>query len=250
MSPDTHSAQNRLVDYKVHYQADADAIVDPQELDPVRRASENRRLDAIVRMLAPMRGERLLDIGCGSGWLGERCRSLGVAVCAMDIGFTGVLGARKRFPQAAAYQVGDLYYLPFTDACFDSVVLSEVVEHLDDIGAALAEARRVLRPGGRLLVSVPYLETIVDHLCIHCNRPTPANAHLHCFDEVALAVHFERQGVAVDKVQLMTNKLLELVGFPRMSARWPYAAWRLVDGLMNKVVRKPAFLCMLGIRGA
>ena len=250
MSIDTHSAQSRLVDYKAHYQADAEAIIDPQELDPVRRASENRRLDAIVRMLAPARGERLLDIGCGSGWLGERCRSLGVAVCAMDIGFTGVSGARARFPQAAAYQVGDLYYLPFADARFDAVVLSEVVEHLDDICAALAEARRVLRPGGRLLVSVPYRETIVDHLCIHCNRLTPANAHLHRFDEVALAAHFERQGVAVDKVQLMTNKLLELAGFPGLSARWPYTAWRLADALMNKIVRKPAFLCMLGIRGA
>ena len=138
MSSDTQSTQSRLDDYKAHYQADAEAIVDPQQLDPVRRASENRRLDAIVRMLAPSRDQRLLDIGCGSGWLGERCRPLGVAVCAMDIGFTGVSGAMARFPQAAAYQVGDLYYLPYADARFDAVVLSEVVEHLEDIDAALA----------------------------------------------------------------------------------------------------------------
>ena len=69
-------------------------------------------------------------------------------------------------------------------------------------------------------------------------------------NDLALAAHFERQGVAVDKVQLMANKLLELAGFPGLSARWPYAAWRLADALMNKIVRKPAFLCMLGIRGA
>ena len=118
---------------------------------------------------------------------------------------------RPRFAEAA-YQVGDLYYLPFAAECFDAVVLSEVVEHLEDIDAALAEARRVLRPRGRLVVSVPYRETIVEHLCIHCNRLTPANAHLHRFDEEALAAYLQSQGFEIHTVRLMTNKLLELGG--------------------------------------
>ena len=249
MSENTQREKNRLVDYKVHYQTDAEAIVDPQGLDPVRRASEDRRMETLRRLLELRPGERLLDIGCGSGWFGDRCHRHGIDVWAMDIGRSGVAGAKTRFPQAATYQVGDLYFLPFAAASFDAVVLSEVVEHLEDIDAALAEARRVLRPGGRLLVSVPYRETIVDHLCIHCNQLTPANAHLHRFDEATLAAHFRRQKFAIREVHLMTNKLLELGGFPHFSARWPYAVWRLVDALMNKVVRKPAFLCIVGANG-
>ena len=47
----------------------------------------------------------------------------------------------------------------------------------------------------------------------------------------------------------MTNKLLEMGGFPRFSAGWPYAAWRLGDATLNKIVPKPAFLCMIGVNG-
>ena len=245
---DTTTPKGQLSDYKVHYKVDAETIVDPQALEPGRRASEERRLETLVRMLDLHSGDRVLDVGCGSGWLGAYCHRQGALVCAMDIGWVGVAGAKARFAEAA-YQVGDLYYLPFAAECFDAVVLSEVAEHLEDIDAALAEARRVLRPRGRLVVSVPYRETIVEHLCIHCNRLTPANAHLHRFDEETLAAYLQRQGLEVRAVRLATNKLLELAGFPRLSAGWPYAAWRLADALLNKVVPKPAFLCMLGVRG-
>ena len=244
----TRSSRGRLSDYKAHYQADAEAIVDPRSLASGRRASEQRRLETLVRMLALRRGERVLDIGCGSGWLGECCHRRGAEVCAMDIGRVGVSGARARFPEVASYQVGDVYQLPFATKSFAAVALSEVIEHLEDIDAALGEARRVLRPGGRMVVSVPYRETIVEHLCIHCNRPTPANAHLHRFDRETLAACLRRQGLEIGATRLMTNKLLELAGFPRLSAGWPYPAWRLTDALLNRIVPRPAFLCMLCTR--
>ena len=60
---------------------------------------------------------------------------------------------------------------------------------------------------------------------------------------------FKRQELEISKVRLMTNKLLEMGGFPRFSSGWPYAAWRLVDATLNKIVPKPAFLCMIGVNG-
>src|SRR5439155_9671254 len=55
---------------------------------------------------------------------------------------------------AGLYQ-GDVSAMPFAGASFDKVILSEVLEHLDDDAAALREVRRVLRPGGVLAISVP-----------------------------------------------------------------------------------------------
>ena len=121
----------KLVDYKAHYQADAEAILDPEELTPLRRTSEYRRLTGLVGLLRLQPGEKLLDSGCGSGWLAALAQRAGARVWAMDIAPAGVSAARERFPDAGFFQVGDGYHLPFAAASFDALVLSEVVEHLE-----------------------------------------------------------------------------------------------------------------------
>ena len=242
------AAGGTLADYREHYRADAEGIVDPGELDRLRHASEHRRFEALVRLLHLQPEERVLDIGCGSGWLADRCQAAGARVLAMDIAPAGVGAARGRFPGISDFLAGDGYYLPCADASFDAVVLSEVVEHLEEVEMALNEARRVLKPGGRALVSVPYREQILQHLCIHCNRMTPAIAHLHSFDESKLNGHLRNCGLVTGPKVLLTNKLLELAGFPRWSRRWPYWCWRGMDRLFNRIVPRPGFLCVLAVR--
>ena len=144
--------------------------------------------------------------------------------------------------------MGDVYHLPCRQAVFDVVVLSEVVEHLEDIAGALAQVQGVLRPGGRLLVSVPYRETIVQHLCIHCNQLTPGNAHLHSFDEEQLGELLRAQNLTLRQTLLVNNKLLELGGFPHRSSWLPYWGWRWTDLFFNRLIRRPAFLCMLATK--
>lgn len=100
-------------------------------------------------------GLAVLDLGCGTGrhalWLAAR----GAAVTAVDFS-PGMLeeARRKRGAQAVRFLVHDLKEpLPFSDASFDRVVSGLVLEHLGDLDRFFAEMRRVLRPGGRAVVS-------------------------------------------------------------------------------------------------
>ncbi len=101
---------------------------------------------------------RLLDVGCGPGTItADLARRVPAgAVVGLDRVATVVEDARGAFPAAAYptlhFEVGDVYALPFGDESFDVVFSHQVLQHLTDPVRALAEMRRVLRPGGRLAV--------------------------------------------------------------------------------------------------
>jgi SAM-dependent methyltransferase len=96
----------------------------------------------------------VLDIGCGAGnsyapRVAQHARSyVGVDVSAQAVELARAAGLDARV-------VGDAAALPFRDASFDTTICIEVLEHLFSPHLAAAEASRVLRPGGRLVVSVP-----------------------------------------------------------------------------------------------
>jgi len=111
-------------------------------------------------------GDRLLDLGCGFGRHAYEAARRGADVVALDAGLDEVLGVAAVFAamaeqgelaeatEAATVQ-GDGYRLPFPDGAFDRVICSEVLEHLHDDRAAMAELARVLRDGGTMAVTVP-----------------------------------------------------------------------------------------------
>jgi SAM-dependent methyltransferase len=111
-------------------------------------------------------GDRLLDLGCGFGRHAFEAARRGASVVALDAGRDEVEGVRATFggmvdagelatiTRAGAVQ-GDALHLPFADGAFDRVIASEVLEHIPDDVAAMAELARVLRPGGTMAVTVP-----------------------------------------------------------------------------------------------
>jgi ubiquinone/menaquinone biosynthesis C-methylase UbiE len=124
--------------------------------------SERRPAALGVELLSPQDGERLLEIGCGPGrTLVELAARVAPAghVDAVDLSPEMVRLARRRLGQAGlggvarAYE-GDARRLPFADGSFDGVLMSFTLELFDavDRRVVLAEARRVLRPAGRLVV--------------------------------------------------------------------------------------------------
>jgi O-antigen biosynthesis protein len=101
-------------------------------------------------------GKDVLDAGCGTGY-GMRLLAEGGArsVKGVDIDPDAVTEAAARFGDSEAVLQGDLLDLPLPDASFDVVVCFEAIEHVADASRAFGELRRVLRPGGLLLVSSP-----------------------------------------------------------------------------------------------
>ena len=112
---------------------------------------------AMLALAGDVAGRRILDAGCGSGPLFAALRDRGATVAGFDKS-TGMLKlARRRLGDGADLQVADLGRpLPFPDGAFDDVVASLVLHYLEDWRPALAELRRVLKPGGRLVVSVEH----------------------------------------------------------------------------------------------
>jgi SAM-dependent methyltransferase len=110
---------------------------------------------AMLDLAGDVRGHRVLDAGCGSGPLAAALRARGAVVTGFDASPVMVALAEERLGEDADVRVADLAApLPFADGEFDDVTASLVLHYLRDWTAPLAELRRVLRPGGRLLLSV------------------------------------------------------------------------------------------------
>src|SRR3954466_13497377 len=112
---------------------------------------------AMLTLAGDVTGRRILDAGCGSGPLFAALRDRGAVVTGVDASAGMVELARRRLGAEADLRVADLADpLPFPDGKFDDVVGSLVLHYLQDWGPTLAELRRVLTPGGRLIVSVEH----------------------------------------------------------------------------------------------
>ncbi|HTD08840.1 MAG TPA: methyltransferase domain-containing protein [Solirubrobacteraceae bacterium] len=109
-------------------------------------------LDGVIADLRPPANARILDAGCGSGRFMVDLAKRG-EVTGVELSDTSVALARQR--DIGEVVAGSVLEMPFADASFDLAVSLDVIEHLEDDIAALRELRRVVAPGGALLVTVP-----------------------------------------------------------------------------------------------
>jgi demethylmenaquinone methyltransferase / 2-methoxy-6-polyprenyl-1,4-benzoquinol methylase len=94
-------------------------------------------------------GDRVLDACCGTGDLGIACAKAGGLVTGVDFSPAMLERARRKAPELEWLE-GDLLALDFDDASFDAATVGFGVRNVEDLDRAIAELRRVLRPGGRL----------------------------------------------------------------------------------------------------
>ncbi|MBI2212741.1 MAG: class I SAM-dependent methyltransferase [Acidobacteria bacterium] len=104
------------------------------------------------------RGSKILDAAIGLGQLAGRLAKQGHRVFGVDYSFEAALHAKRTTGANAV--VGDLTLLPFRDDAFDAATSGETLEHLDDDEEAIVELGRVVKAGGRCVVTVPALESL------------------------------------------------------------------------------------------
>jgi ubiquinone/menaquinone biosynthesis C-methylase UbiE len=95
--------------------------------------------------------ERVLDVGCGNGMYLRQLRTLGVEAVGCDVSFGMLVAARTATDSRQILVHSDAEALPFADSSFDINLAPHMLYHVPDRPRALAELRRVLRPGGRLV---------------------------------------------------------------------------------------------------
>ena len=161
-------------------------------------------------------GAKVLDVGCGEGrHIQHTLRYPGVTAIGLDLGEDEVrtTAQRMREMQEIDYEMGGAvpdpgpwasirgssYELPFDDGEFDCVIISEVMEHLEEDERALAEVARVLRPGGTLAVSVPREgpEEVCWKLSDEYPAPKSVGGHVRIYRGEQLPKMLERGGFRV-----------------------------------------------------
>lgn len=106
------------------------------------RLVESTEIESLRTLLAPVPvGAQVLDVGCGTGWLGRAIAEDGRRISGVDLSQRMLERARRRFPVVR----GDAARLPFRDGAFDAAVVSAVLDFVPDPVAVLREARRVAR---------------------------------------------------------------------------------------------------------
>ncbi len=200
---------------------------------PMQRFWHRGKLTMVDRLVRVYLNEtsRLLEVGCGAGNLLMQAVVRGSYPVALDLSMQALTFVRSRLREAGSsadapggfaciQSIGEL--LPLPSDSFDCIILSEVIEHLESPQISIAEAARVLRPGGRLLVTTPNYRSFwpVMEWAVDRSNMTPKMAgeqHISKFHPASLRQLLTdcRLGIEYFGTMYMLSPFLSLV-----SQRW------------------------------
>lgn len=181
---------------------------------PMQRFWHGGKLTMIDELIRPhlKAGSRLLEVGCGAGNLLMQAIVPGSYPIALDLSMQALTFVRSRLKEASSSSeapngfactqaIGEA--LPWREASFDCVLMSEVIEHLERPQISICEAARVLRPGGRLLITTPnyrsfwpLMEWAVDRL--NMAPKMAGEQHISRFHPSSLKSLLTESGLTID----------------------------------------------------
>lgn len=228
--------------YIEHYQKDA-VEFDYFEEKKGATAHDERRVREYVISKVPKVAETILDVGCGNAWVAREFLPKGKQVFSLDISVTNPSKAKELYPSEKHFSItADSFNLPFGNESFDCIIASEIIEHVAEPSVFMKELFRVVRKGGSLIVTTPYKEKLIYYLCVHCNKKTPANAHIHSFDEKKLESFYNKIELKSFKYETFGNKVLLHLRTYVILRFLPFCLWKLKDKFFNLIINMPAHI--------
>ena len=210
-------------------------------LEASLRTTFSKRLARIPR---PRTGARLLDVGAAFGFAVDEARRAGWRACGLELSRTAA--HRAAHVAGGGVVLGSALSAPFASDSFDAVTLWDVLEHLPDPHAALAEVGRVLRPGGRLVLTTGDAGSLLARISGARWHLYTLPEHLFFYTRASLRALLEAHGLRVERITTETSwytlgYLVErlrksLLGrSARAAATWPGARLRVPLDLFDVV---------------
>lgn len=156
------------------------------------------KVDVVHMYLRDMSPGRVLDIGCGDARFLNRMKGLGWAVQGIDFDAAAASNAKNLFD--IDVQIGTIEALRFPENSFDAVTMNHAIEHVFDPVALLTEVRRILRPGGRLVMVTPNAMSMGHRLLGRFWRGLEPPRHIQIFTPPSLEAVARSAGLDVTKV--------------------------------------------------
>jgi 2-polyprenyl-3-methyl-5-hydroxy-6-metoxy-1,4-benzoquinol methylase len=158
----------------------------------INNAETNKRLKVVFAdLLVPvdLKGKKLLEVGCGMGYFSQMAIKKGARVTGLDVGKKLISISKSKCP-TGNFVVGSALRLPFKSGDYDVVISTEVIEHCENPQKAISEIIRVLKPGGKAVITTPnkLFKLLFDFLSWIKIRPYQGNENWLSREEMKRAI--------------------------------------------------------------
>jgi len=231
-------------DYINHYKIDAEEFDYFEERTGATEHDERRVHEFILSKISK-NCDSILDVGSGSAWVADQFKKTEVKIISLDISKKNAVKAKEKVnTDTHSPIVADSFKLPFQSNSFDTVIASEIIEHVVEPKWFVKELFRVVKPIGKLIITTPYKEKLRYYLCVHCNQKTPVHAHIHSFDEKKLLSLLPNDG-NINSWETFGNKLLIFLRTYIVLQYFSFKIWKFIDIIGNKMKNIPAHIIVI-----
>lgn len=231
--------------YIQHYKTDAEEFDYFEERFGATKDDEKRLREYIISV-TNRNSKFILDVGCGSGWVAQYFSNFKTHVISSDLSLKNVIKSKELTDKVNHFGVVTDSFNPcFKPNIIDTIISSEVIEHVINPKEFIKSLYNLLPSKGNLIISTPYNEVLRYVLCIHCNKKTPIHAHLHTFTEKFFIDLSKELPNSKLKYYIFGNKLLIFLRTYILLKFLPFKIWKIIDKVFNLIYNKPAHLLVV-----